>query len=220
MVEQAQVSSIDALKEFRDNLSAFNDMAKEALTIVDMETRRTLDWLQRDQLAYWKAMIRECEEELAQAKADLFRRQLARLSGEPPDMTEQKKAVRRAQARLEMAQEKVEKCKEWARLVMRAIDEYSGPARQLGTLVEGEPARSVIALDNILTSLDAYVYLAPPTSAPMPTTSAAAGTEAPSAGTAARPAEEVVTAATAPAEPAEAEQTPADEDEENKPARP
>ena len=82
MAESARVTSFDAVRAFREQLSAFCEEAKDALGAVRMEIRRLQGWLERDQLAYWQHMIRKKEEELTQAKADLFRKQLSRISGD------------------------------------------------------------------------------------------------------------------------------------------
>ncbi len=163
----AHVASFAALRDFRAAFLNFGEEVQEVLSAIDMEGRRTVDWLLRDQTAYWKKAARDRQEEVAQAKADLFRRQLSRIGGEIPDVYEQRKALRRAQERLREAEEKLQKCQEWARLIPRAVSEFKGPARQLAALVEGECPPAVALLNRILTTLEAYTALqAPAASAP------------------------------------------------------
>jgi hypothetical protein len=193
-MSSAHVTSIDAVREFKALLILFCDQAKEALMSVEMESRRMLDWVGREQLAYWQRMIRVRQNELAQAKADLFRKKLPGIHGREPDVIEEKKAVRLAQMRLEEAEEKVEKCKEWARQLPRSIEEYTAPAHQLAGLVEGDLPVVVANLQKILGSLDAYTELMAPKggrsapAAPTAQAPAASGGEAkPEAGSAATP---------------------------------
>jgi hypothetical protein len=167
MSQSARVTSIEAVKEFQAALASFCAEARDALGAVAMEARRVHESILHDQLHGWRRAVRDRQEDLSQAKADLFRRQLARISGQDPDVIEQKEAVWLAQRRLEEAEDKVEKCRQWARLLQEALDEYQAPAQQLAALVEGKPPRSVAYLDQILDALDTYVAAAPP-AAPRP----------------------------------------------------
>ena len=158
MATSARVTSVQAIIEFKVALLAFCQEAKEVLATIEMEIRRTMDWVQRDQLPYWQREIRNRQEEVAQAKADLFRKQLTRLSGQNPDYLEERKALRMATFRLEKAEDKVQICRRWAnRELAQAVDEYEGPARQLAGMVEGNPPPIIIFLDRIIGSLEAYL---------------------------------------------------------------
>ena len=158
MASSARVTSVQAIIEFKVALLAFCQEAKEVLATIEMEIRRTMDWVQRDQLPYWQREIRNRQEEVAQAKADLFRKQLTRISGQNPDYLEERKALRIANFRLDEAEDKVQICRSWAnRQLAQAVDEYEGPARQLAGMVEGNPPPVVITLDRILGSLEAYL---------------------------------------------------------------
>jgi hypothetical protein len=172
MSQGARVTSFQAIQDFKAVLCGFCEEVKEALVTTDMEIRRLLNWLEHDQAHFWQAEVRRRQEEVTQAKADLFRKQLSRLSGEIPDCLEEKAALRLAQRRLEEAEDKVEKCRQWSsRQLPRVIDEYEGPARQLAGMVEGDPPAIIAYLDRILASLDAYLEVTPPaqtTSPPVP----------------------------------------------------
>jgi len=166
MSQSAHVAAIAAVKDFQAFLGEFCEDVREALCAVEMEARRTLDWVQHDQLAYWRKAVRDRQDDLTQAKAALFRKQLSRLSGEKPDLIEEKEAVWLAEERLHEAEDKVDKCRRWAPLVQRAIEEYEATARQLAGLVEGTPPAAVILLGQILDTLDSYTFLAPPAGTP------------------------------------------------------
>jgi hypothetical protein len=172
MASSARVTSVQAIVDFKVALLAFCQEAKEVLSTIEMEIRRTMDWVQRDQLPYWQREIRNRQEEVAQAKADLFRKQLTRISGQNPDYLEERKALRMANFRLEEAEDKVQVCKSWAnRQLARAVDEYEGPARQLAGMVEGNPPPIIIFLDRIIGSLEAYLDVgATPVEMPAATT--------------------------------------------------
>jgi hypothetical protein len=158
MATSARVTSVQAISDFRVALVHFCQEAKEVLASIEMEIRRMSDWVERDRLSYWQREIRDCQEEVAQAKADLFRKQITRISGQKADFLEERDALRRATYRLEEAEEKMERCRVWAgRQLPRAIDEFQGPGRQLAALVEGNPPANVIFLDRVIRSLEVYL---------------------------------------------------------------
>jgi hypothetical protein len=157
MSQSARVTSFEAVKDFQAALATFCEAACDALASIEMEARRIHEWVLHDQLHFWRRQVIERQEEVAEAKAALFRRQLARISGHDPDCIEQKEAVWAAQRRVEEAEDKVEKCRQWGRLLQRAREEYQAPARQLAALVEGQPPPSVVVLGQIIDRLDAYV---------------------------------------------------------------
>jgi hypothetical protein len=166
MAEAARVTSIEAVQDFQVFLAKVCQDTREALVSVEMEARRTLDWVRHEQAAFWQRTVRDLHEEVTQAKAALFRKQLTGMSGHKPDLIEERDAVRLAQARLAEAEEKVEHCRRWGPLLQRAIDEYQPPARLLAAMVEGDPPECVVLLEQVLASLEAYVLLTPPSAAP------------------------------------------------------
>ena len=190
-MSQAKVTSIDAIRDFQIAMASFCEDAREAMCAVDMETRRFIDWVAHEQMEYWKRAIRDRQEDLSQAKNDLFRKQLEGMNSEKPDMTEQKKALRIATMRLEEAEEKLAKCRYWARALERPYEEYKGQASQLSFMVEGDPPRPIVMLERIINSLDTYVELAPPPASSQPAAAAVASpappTEPPAAGSPSSP---------------------------------
>jgi hypothetical protein len=163
MSESAHITSLEALRDFRAAFLIFCEEVKDALTATDQEGKKLLDRIQRDYQSQWQRAIRDREEEVSQAKSALFRKQIVKnVDGRTPDCLEEKKAVRKAEARLEEAKEKLKNCKQWGgHLLPRALDEFAGPSRQLAALVEGEPPHAALLLDKVLDSLDAYLHLDP-----------------------------------------------------------
>ncbi len=160
MATSARVTSVQPITDFKAALLGFCQEAKEVLASIDMEIRRMSDWVERDRLSFWQRETRNRQEELSQAKADLFRKQITRISGQNPDFLEERDALRKATYRLEEAEEKVQLCRRWGgRQLPRAVDEYQGPGRQLGAMVEGNPPGIAILLDRVLRSLEAYLEL-------------------------------------------------------------
>jgi hypothetical protein len=158
MSESAQVNEIAALEDFRGALCTFAEETQDALGIVEMEVRRTIDWL-ADQKRSWEKTVRKCEDDVTSAKADLERRKLARLFDQEPDCTHQEKALRLAKLRLEEALDKVETCRRWQPVLQREIEEYEGRARRLGGFVEGSLPQGIALLERLILSLESYASL-------------------------------------------------------------
>jgi hypothetical protein len=152
----ARVTSIDALRDFRAALSTFRSEAIDALAANDLDIRRAFDWL-TEQRQHWQRAVREFQDEVTHCKAELFRRQTVLPGERVPDCSQQIKALRVAKHKLEHAEERVKACRRWEPALQRAVDEYQGPARQLGGMLDGELPKSAALLERMIASLEAYV---------------------------------------------------------------
>jgi hypothetical protein len=161
MSDAANVTSIPALADLRASLLTFKVEARDALAAIEMEIRRTFDWLSEQQL-HWKHEVRRCEDAVFQAKQELARRRMMRVGDRPVDTTEQEKAVRLAQARLDHAQDQQERTRTWLRNLPTEVTEYQGRANQLQGLTEGGLDRTCALLERKIQDLEAYVGLVPP----------------------------------------------------------
>jgi len=162
-MSQANVPSVDALKDFKNALIAYAEEARNALNGVDMDVRRTRDWLERDQLMYWQSQVKKRNEQVSQARADLFRRQMSQSGSDSVSDSDQKEALRMAIQRLRQAEEKLEKVRRWGPVLQHAIAEYNSAARPLGDRLAGDLVASLALLDRMVASLDAYMALKAPT---------------------------------------------------------
>jgi hypothetical protein len=161
MSEYAQVTSIEALKDFRADLCTFGEQAKECLASVQMAAQRTLDWLD-EQAKAWQREVRHWDDAVAQARTELARRKMIRIGDRAPDCTEQEKTLRAARRRLEEAEDKLATTRRWLPAYRRALDEYHGPARQLAGFLEGEQPRALALLLQKIDALEEYVRLTAP----------------------------------------------------------
>ena len=155
----ADVRSIDALRDWYAALQGYGEMLAEALAGVEMELRRAREWIE-EQRQRWQQAVRDCEEEVTRAKAELSQRKLPRWDGRDPDCTVQEKNLRRAKARLDHAEEQVEKCRYWMNKMPQVVDEvYNGKARRLSNFLEEDLAKGLAVLSRRLAALEAYAGL-------------------------------------------------------------
>ena len=197
MDSQARVASLDRVEEFRAAYAKFGDAARQALLGVDLEIRRVQEWLEKDIIAYWKGEIRRREEKVNEAKAALHRKRITAAFGNTVADTDEIVQLRKAQARLDEAAEKLKAVKQWKLIVEQEVNEYRAPAQVLGNLLDADVPRALSALSRTLDTLESYLQVTAPDGV------ATAGIEVPSAAG--------MSGTPAPPAPSAAAGTPADE---------
>jgi chromosome segregation ATPase len=156
----AQVHAIERLTDFRAALQTFADKAKDAMSSNQMEIRRSIDWLE-SQLQLWKSEIRRAEELVFQAKQELTRRKMMKIGDRTPDTTAQEKELRKAQARLEHAEEKRDNTKSWLQRLPDDVEEYDGLARPFVDFLEHDVPKMILFVDQKIAALEAYQRVNP-----------------------------------------------------------
>ncbi|MGC8640809.1 MAG: hypothetical protein ACP5XB_13135 [Isosphaeraceae bacterium] len=162
MSSQAEVHSIEALKDFRAVLALYSEETLAALGAVDAEVRRTVHWLQQDRPYYWQEQIKRRREAVASAKSEVFRRQLQKKPDYSPSMSEPVENLRRAEASLADAEKRLLNVRKWQTLFNQAVLEYHGSAQRLKDLAASDLPRAVNALVRIIDALEAYLQAASP----------------------------------------------------------
>lgn len=137
----------------------FTDECQQALSAVEVEIQRFMDWLENDQLRYWQMTSRKLENKVTECKAELTRKRLMAMRGDPPQISEEMAQLKKFQRRLEEAQEKVKKCRLWAEHCERAINEYKASVQQLTVTMEADIPKAVGLLDRHMTRLQEYVSM-------------------------------------------------------------
>ena len=164
MGEQAAVQSVEALREFRIALATFAEEAMAALGAVDMEVRRTIQWVQYDRRPYWQEQIKRRREQVSMAQAEVFRRKLQKTDDYTPAMSEQKELLRKAEAALREAEHRAGLVKKWEPALQQAALEYRATTRRISNLASGEVPRAIAVLSRMVEALEAYLREAPTTS--------------------------------------------------------
>ncbi len=155
----AEVRSIDELRAWLAAVSAYRADAAETISSANMEIQRGHDWV-AEQLSLWQKAVRECEEQVQQAKMELASRKMPNWDGKEPDTTIQERNLRRAKARLEHAEEKVRVCRSWVAKLPKAVEEsYSGPSHRLSNFLDGDLTNGLALLDRQIEALEKYAGL-------------------------------------------------------------
>jgi hypothetical protein len=168
MSTQADVHSIEALKDLRAALALYAEDTLAALSAVDMELRRVTHWLQYDRPSYWQNQIKRRREEVSSARADVFRRKLSKTGDGAPSVVEQMELLKRAEAGLRDAEARAVRVKKWGPALQQAVLEYHASTRRLSDLAGGEVPRAMAALGRMVDALESYLRVAPPSGAAPP----------------------------------------------------
>lgn len=179
MSSGANVHSIEAIEIIKAAYCKLVEEGRLGLDAMRLELRRFMNWLEREQVEYWKMQLKHAREELAEARNALMRKRISGGSGETPRATEEKIAVQKAQRRQEEAEQKLRLLDKWKQAMDREILLYEGRARQLDHFLEVDAVNGIAHLDRILDALDAYIRTAPPLTAISGGPQSSAASEAP-----------------------------------------
>ena len=136
-------------------------MLSESMAGVEIEIRRGFEWLS-EQLGLWQKAVRECEDEVVQAKAELSSRKFPGFDGREPDTTVQERNLRRAKARHEYAEDQVVRTRSWIGRLPKMIDEvYRGPAHRLVGFLETDLPKGLAMLSRQIEAIESYAGLRP-----------------------------------------------------------
>ena len=166
MYEQANIQSLAALKQLRAALIQFSETASLILEEANSDVQHTRSWLQNDAKRYWDKQAFLCQEEFVRAKVALSGRLAYERSvqGTPSSCVDERKALKRAQGRLDYTRKKLAAVHRWLPLLDKAHSEYRARTQRLNTALTMDLPKAWARLDKMSESLDAYVALTPPDS--------------------------------------------------------
>lgn len=177
MEQQAKVTSVDALENFRASLILFLSKAKPALEEVMHEVVRTRLWIEGEQRTHWEREIKARRRKLEQAQAELFS---ANISNIQKASAAQQMAVQHATRAIHAAEEKMRMLKKWNRELENRADPLVKQIEQLHGFLTSEMVRAIAFLAEAVKILQSYAEVSIGTR-PVPTavateTESAAGT--------------------------------------------
>jgi hypothetical protein len=157
----ANLTSLEHLRGFREAWIQFLATAEEALLSMDGDVRRANHQI-AEHLAAWQRLARQREEQLGEKKLILNRRKLSKTFGRPVDTTVEEEDVRKAQRRLQEAQDKLAAIKKWQPILARAMLDYEGPKQQLHVMLTTDAEKGTAFLDNKIQAVESYLAVQGP----------------------------------------------------------
>ena len=157
-MEQAKVTSLEALEAFRAHLIVFLDDAHRSVDEVNDEVRRTRQWVQLEQRGYWEREIRKRQQKLDAAEQELLS---ARLSGLRDNTRAQEDAVRRAKMQVREAEEKHRKVRQWSRDYDHFLEPLARKLEGLRHYLDADLPKALAFLLQAQRTLEAYAEIEP-----------------------------------------------------------
>jgi hypothetical protein len=161
MSEHAEITSIDAIADFRAALLIYISKVRPLLDDSADEVFRTREWLRVSQRVYWENQIRTRTRELTDAQQALFSAELAKLRA--PSSAEIV-AVQKAKRALGVAEDKLHTLKRASANFEREAVPRLKQIENLRTVVATDLQEAVHFLDRIVGTLDRYVNSGPTSS--------------------------------------------------------
>lgn len=156
MTTPAHVTSIQALRDFRQALLRYEHAMRDTVAVQRSEIRRALDWVEHDRAQYWPAQWRKAEDQVALARSELELCKMASLKNEQRSCLDEKKQLERAVARQRLCEARVKDVRKWRQQMEHSSEEFETKLTRLEGFVERELPRAIAALDRMILSLEKY----------------------------------------------------------------
>lgn len=152
----ANVQSLDALRDVRLALLAFGERGNSALGDLRSKIDRTMAWLEQDRPLYWRDQERRAYDGVASARIAYETCRMRTVGGRHSECIEEKVAFQRAKVRLEYCQQKVEVVRRWTAEARRQVDEYRGRSGPMHRWIDDELPNVAAMLGRMIEALEAY----------------------------------------------------------------
>ncbi|GIW93589.1 MAG: hypothetical protein KatS3mg110_1630 [Pirellulaceae bacterium] len=164
---KAEVRSVEALVQFRQALVGFGQEVAGAADLVEAELHRVRQWIEVEQVQYWKHAVDEAEQRLAEARVELERAETTSRPEDRPSCHVQRKLYELAKRRLSYCEHQLRVVKHWRGLLEREMHNLAGRIGKLRDVADIDVARAVATLDRHIQALRDYLATSgPATSAP------------------------------------------------------
>ena len=156
-MQNANVKSFEAIRDFRAALIVFQGRVLDSLSSMQEEVFQALDYVENDRPRYWKEQVRNAFDEIAQARVVLEQAKMRKeIAGNRASLIEEKAAVRDAKTHLQKCQEKVEIVRMAGITLHHEADEFMGRMSQLQRLVETDIPKMCGLMERMLDALEKY----------------------------------------------------------------
>ncbi|MFM8640467.1 MAG: hypothetical protein ACKOEL_07525 [Planctomycetota bacterium] len=158
MGDQVKVADIETIARFRAALVQAAETFGLALEEAEGDIERTVVWLQTERPDTWRRRIRKAQDEVVACKGALYRKQEIKATPEArPSVVDERKALERAQRRLEHAEEKLRATKRWANELPRQMAIFKGALSTMHVLLDRDMPRMNAMMRRMEEHLDDYL---------------------------------------------------------------
>ena len=162
MHDQVEVRSFESVERFRTAVMKFIETANSAMTSAEAEISRVLNWLETDQVPYWKSMLRKTAEDVEKAKLAYREKRFYKdASGARHSGIDELKILRKLEARRADVEQRALATRRTLRRLQREVMLYHGGVQQLRAFVNGGLPLEVEELRRVVEQLERYTHVAP-----------------------------------------------------------
>jgi hypothetical protein len=162
MAEKANITSLDAIKSFREALIIYLSKARPTVEEVSADIKRTRNWIESEQRMLWEGQRKRIAKEVEEAQAALFSSKMSNLR--EPSVAEQM-AVVHAKRALVHAEGKLKQIKYWDREFPNQAEPLEKQVDKLHSVFATDMAQAVAYLTQVIITLEEYAAIAPPSGA-------------------------------------------------------
>lgn len=153
----AKIDDLDALKNLRIALIKFAEVINVSLAGADSDVLRTLGWLENSQVPFWSTRIRKCEELVSRCKEAVRMKSLYKdATGARQSVVDEMKALKKSEAQLAHAQEKLTATRAYIRKIQHAQNEYRGSVSKAQGWASAYLPEAAIKLGNLISIINEY----------------------------------------------------------------
>lgn len=158
MDEAARVRHVDALMQAKSVLVKARTSLLQATAEAIAHAESIESWVERDGPMRWEAERRRAGEALAAAKGALYRKEVTpAVDGGKVSVVDERKAVQRAQARLERAEQALRRMRALRADATREIGLLKAGLAPLGSWIDVEAPAAVARVNRMAESLARYM---------------------------------------------------------------
>jgi len=158
MSEQVKVADVETIERFRAQLIQAAETFGLALEEAEGDIERTMAWLESDRPDTWRKQIRKAQDKVVECKSALFRKQEIKATPEArPSVVDERKALERAQRRLEFCEEKLRNTKRWSTELPRQAVVFKGALSGMHVMLDRDVPRINAMLKRMTEHLEEYL---------------------------------------------------------------
>ncbi|WP_166823503.1 hypothetical protein [Thalassoroseus pseudoceratinae] len=157
MSGSAHITDVEAIANFLVAIRRFQDESLTALAMLNQQVSRALEFFDHDLPSQWKQRVRQCYDDISEARVRLETRRNRTVGGQRPACIEEKQALDAAKRSLRDAEGKVETTRRWAINLHKESDEYRGRSGRCKYYLENDLQRTIVLLERTLASVEKYL---------------------------------------------------------------
>ena len=153
----ADIRSPETLQRFRFRYLEFDKNAHSALELIYGDLRSIGEWLNREQLPYWKRQLRIRHDRLKEAWREYINARYGDRRMGKPSCVDERKAYEKAKRMKEEAEFKIRMVERWQIALDQQIEKLVPPCRRFGSMLDELTPKAVARLEHMMDRLEDYL---------------------------------------------------------------